>query len=125
MELAPLASELKRRKIFFELHLVGDGPDRPALQTAFEQDGLLQNIKFWGWLDPEAVKERLLELDALVLMSDCEGLPLALLEAMAHGVVPVISRIGPKHLVLVKILGVEDGGLRADFQRAKAIRLRS
>jgi glycosyltransferase involved in cell wall biosynthesis len=93
MELAPLASELKRRKICFELHLVGDGPDRPALQTAFEQNGLLQNIKFWGWLDPEAVKERLLELDALVLMSDCEGLPLALLEAMAHGVVPVITNL--------------------------------
>jgi len=102
MELAPLALELKRRKVGFELHLVGDGPERPALQTAFEQNGLLQNVKFWGWLGPAAVSKRLLELDALVLMSDCEGLPLALLEAMAHGVVPVVTNLESGHTEVVR-----------------------
>jgi glycosyltransferase involved in cell wall biosynthesis len=93
MELAPLALELKRRNVHFELHLIGDGPERHALQTALEQNGVMQNVKFWGWLGPEAVQERLLELDVLLLMSDCEGLPLALLEAMAHGVVPVVTNL--------------------------------
>jgi glycosyltransferase involved in cell wall biosynthesis len=102
MELAPLALELKRRKVCFELHLVGDGPERPALQNAFEQNGLLQSVKFWEWLGPEAVRDRLLELDALVLMSDCEGLPLALLEAMAHGVVPVVTNLESGHTEVVR-----------------------
>jgi len=97
-----LALELKRRKVDFELHLVGDGPERLALQTAFEQNGLLQHVRFWGWLAPEAVSKRLLDLDALVLMSDCEGLPLALLEAMAHGVVPVVTNLESGHTEVVK-----------------------
>lgn len=93
LELAPLALELRRRDVPFELHLIGDGPERPALETAFAQSDLLQRVRLWGWLSPEAVKRQLLELDALVLMSDCEGLPLALLEAMAHGVVPVVTNL--------------------------------
>ncbi|HXD33297.1 MAG TPA: glycosyltransferase family 4 protein [Pyrinomonadaceae bacterium] len=102
MELAPLAAELKRRGISFELHLIGDGPERPALEAAFEQTGLRGSVKFWGWLDPSDVKKRLLELDVLVLLSDCEGLPLALLEGMAHGVVPVVTNLESGNAEVVK-----------------------
>jgi glycosyltransferase involved in cell wall biosynthesis len=93
LDLVPLAKELKRREIPFELHLVGDGPERPALESGFEKHDVTRNVTFWGWLTPEAVKQRLWELDALVLLSDSEGLPLALLESMGHGVVPVVTNL--------------------------------
>ena len=93
LDLVPLAKELKRRGIRFELHLLGDGPERLALESGFEKNDLTRHVKFWGWLTPEAVRQRLRDLDALVLLSDSEGLPLALLESMGHGVVPVVTNL--------------------------------
>jgi glycosyltransferase involved in cell wall biosynthesis len=93
LDLVPLATELKRREIPFELHVVGDGPERFALESRFEKDDVTRHVKFWGWLAPEVVRQRLRELDALVLLSDSEGLPLALLESMGHGVVPVVTNL--------------------------------
>jgi len=93
LDLLPLAKELERRGISFELHLLGDGPERVALESGFEKSNVTRQVKFWGWLTPEAVRQRLRELDALVLLSDSEGLPLALLESMGHGVVPVVTNL--------------------------------
>jgi glycosyltransferase involved in cell wall biosynthesis len=102
LDLVPLATELKRRGFPFKLHLVGDGPERLALESGFEKNDVTRNVKFWGWLTPEAVRQRLGELDALVLLSDSEGLPLALLEAMGHGVVPVVTNLESGHAEVVK-----------------------
>ena len=93
LDLVPLAKELERSGIRFELHLLGDGPERLALEGGFEKNGVTRHAKFWGWLTPEAIRQRLRELDALVLLSDSEGLPLALLESMGHGVVPVVTNL--------------------------------
>lgn len=93
LDLVPLAAELVRREIDFELHVVGDGPDRQELEAGFRTEGVLGKVTFWGWLAPEDVSQRLRELDTLVLLSDSEGLPLALLESMGHGVVPVVTNL--------------------------------
>jgi glycosyltransferase involved in cell wall biosynthesis len=50
-------------------------------------------VKFWGWLSPSEVKRRLKELDVFLLMSDYEGLSVALLEAMGHALAPVVTDI--------------------------------
>lgn len=101
MEFVPLARELARRGVEFELHLVGDGSDRTRLEESFRQQAPAAPVTFWGWLSPEEVRKRLLELDVFVLMSDCEGLPVALLEAMGHGLAPVVSNIASGNVQLV------------------------
>jgi glycosyltransferase involved in cell wall biosynthesis len=93
MDFVPLACELRRRGVQFELHLVGEGNDRNLLDEEFQRQLPGAAVIFWGWLSPQQVRQRLLELDVYVLMSAFEGLPVALLEAMGHGVVPVVSRI--------------------------------
>ena len=93
MDFVPLACELSRRGVQFELHLVGEGNDRNLLEEEFQRQLPGAAVIFWGWLSPQEVRQRLLELDVYVLMSAFEGLPVALLEAMGHGVVPVVSRI--------------------------------
>jgi len=93
LDLIPLATELKRKEVRFELNLIGEGEERAALEAGFAAAHLSSEIKFWGWLGPEQVRQRLKELDAVVLLSDSEGLPLALLESMGHGVVPIVTRI--------------------------------
>jgi glycosyltransferase involved in cell wall biosynthesis len=92
-DIASLVAELSRRRITFELDVIGDGEERPWLSRELADRGLSHLVRFWGWLSPEDVKRRLLVLDVLLLFSSTEGLPLALLEAMAHAVVPVVTEI--------------------------------
>lgn len=92
--LPSLVAELARRKVPFHFHVVGDGPDRGALEEAFSTRGLRARVTFSGWLQGEALRQQLLDLDILVLVSSSEGLPIAMLEAMGHGAVPVVSDVG-------------------------------
>lgn len=68
--------------------LVGDGEDRPMLEALCRELGLGDRVVFTGFRAD--VPELLNALDVFVLPSLWEGLPIALLEAMAVGV-PVIA----------------------------------
>jgi glycosyltransferase involved in cell wall biosynthesis len=101
-DFVPLVEELKRAGVDFELHLIGEGPERAALAEEFERRSPDAPVKFWGWLPPAEVRERLSGFDVFLLLSDYEGLPVALLEAMGHALVPVVTRIESGNLELVR-----------------------
>lgn len=63
-------------------HLVfaGDGPDREALKALLQQHGVAGTVL--PWCDPARLYQA---LDALVIPSRYEGLPLVMLEALASG----------------------------------------
>jgi glycosyltransferase involved in cell wall biosynthesis len=71
--------------------IFGDGPDRSQVEQILATDGAGLPVTLVGRVEPSVIQRHLLELDALLLISDYEGLPIALLEAMACGVVPVVS----------------------------------
>jgi glycosyltransferase involved in cell wall biosynthesis len=100
-DLVPLAEELKVRGADFELHIIGDGPESAALTGEFERRGLSEVVKFHGWLSSAEVRKHLLTLDVFVLLSDYEGLPVALLEAMGHALATVVTRIESGNTELV------------------------
>ncbi len=102
LEFVPLAAELERRDVPFDLHLIGDGSERKSLESQFRDQGLEHRVTLWGWLTPREITAKLLELDVFVLLSDHEGLPVALLEAMAHGLVPVVTNIESGNVQLVE-----------------------
>jgi colanic acid/amylovoran biosynthesis glycosyltransferase len=72
------------------LTLVGDGPDRIALETLAVELNLTPYLKFVGYQSQDAVCQFLHNSDLFVLPSFSEGLPVALMEALAAGV-PVIA----------------------------------
>jgi glycosyltransferase involved in cell wall biosynthesis len=75
-----------------QLWLVGDGPDRPELETFCRDNGLTNSIKFLGArLD---IVEILKDIDIFVLPSLTEGFGIALLEALAMRVPAIASRVG-------------------------------
>jgi glycosyltransferase involved in cell wall biosynthesis len=72
--------------------LVGDGPLRAAMETKAEALGLLENVIFTG--TRRDIPEILALLNVFVLPSLWEGLPIALLEAMAAGLPVVATAVG-------------------------------
>lgn len=102
MEFLPLVEQLIKGNIQFELNLIGDGSERSVLEAAFKRAGLEEHVKMWGWLSADQVKVQLRRLDVFVLLSDYEGLPVALLEAMGQGVVPIVTRIESGNTQLVR-----------------------
>lgn len=67
------------------LTLVGDGPLRPELEAAIARLGLGARIALPGWMDEAGVRRALEAAHAMVMPSFAEGLPVALMEAMAAG----------------------------------------
>jgi colanic acid/amylovoran biosynthesis glycosyltransferase len=78
-----------------EALIYGDGPARPVVEQILREDGDGLPIHLVGLVDNDQIQKRLLECHAVVLLSDWEGLGLALLEGMACGVVPIGLRGAP------------------------------
>ena len=89
-DLLPAASELFRNQSDCNLLLVGDGPERTGLQHAAAQRGIASRVHFAGWRAD--VPPILAASELLVLPSRWEGMPNAVLEAMAAGKPVVATR---------------------------------
>lgn len=88
--LVEAAGVLAREGVRFELELVGDGPMRGAIEALVERLGVGEQVKLGGWKDGAEVRQAILAARALVLPSFAEGLPVAVMEALALGR-PVIT----------------------------------
>jgi colanic acid/amylovoran biosynthesis glycosyltransferase len=87
-------SQLRAQGYAFELTLVGDGPDRGALEHLARSVGIAGDVKFTGFLGQEEVLGHLRQSDMLLLPSFAEGVPVSLMEAMACGVPVVATFVG-------------------------------
>lgn len=74
------------------LWLVGNGALRPRMERTVAEMGLEAKVVFWGVRDD--VPRLLAASDVFVLSSDYEGMPLAVLEAMAAGKPVVATAVG-------------------------------
>ncbi|HEY5899456.1 MAG TPA: glycosyltransferase family 4 protein [Burkholderiales bacterium] len=76
------------------LVLAGSGPEELRLRQYVREAGLAREVSFVGAAFGEHKAQLLSQADAFVLASYGEGLPYSLLEAMAAGVVPVVTPVG-------------------------------
>ncbi len=75
------------------LRLVGDGPDRAELERRASAGALAGHVVFEGWTPAPRVRELYAQADICAMPSFQEGIPVALMEAMAAGIPCVASRI--------------------------------
>ena len=83
-------SALSAAKVDFDCVLIGDGPERGALESLCKERGIAEQVRFLGAMAHQAALAEVAQADVFVLASFAEGLPVALMEAMAFGV-PCVS----------------------------------
>jgi colanic acid/amylovoran biosynthesis glycosyltransferase len=103
-----------------EAVIYGDGPERRAVEEILATDGAGLPVWLGGVVTSDRVQERLLDCQVIVLLSDYEGLPIALMEAMACGCVPVCLRVrsGIPELVEDNVTGLLVNDRGDDFVKA-------
>ena len=85
----------------FELHLVGDGPEKQRLEGLARKLAIASATTWHGWISPAALPQIYQSADCLVNPSLYEGMSNVVLEAMACGVPVIASRVpGNDELVL-------------------------
>lgn len=84
-------AEIDRRGIAVDVEMAGDGALLDSTERLSVELGLSNRIKMTGWTDdPRGFYHR---ADVLVVTSQWEGLPIAMLEAMALGAVPIATDV--------------------------------
>jgi glycosyltransferase involved in cell wall biosynthesis len=92
-QLTAICEALHADGVPFSLTIIGSGEEQTSLMRDFSRTAAAANVNFVGQLTPAEVRQRLLDIDVLLLVSTYESTPHAVLEAMEAGVVPVASRI--------------------------------
>jgi glycosyltransferase involved in cell wall biosynthesis len=87
-----MAAQILQRHPQIHFLLVGDGPVREELEAEAKKLGIAEKVTFAGQRDP--VETAYGEMDIFVSSSLSEGLPIALLEAMAARLPVVATRVG-------------------------------
>jgi len=76
-----------------EAYLFGSGLQEEDVKAIIADAGDTAKVYFMGRVSSAEIQNRMLSNHAFVLLSDYEGIPIALMEAMACGMIPVCSRI--------------------------------
>jgi glycosyltransferase involved in cell wall biosynthesis len=102
-----------------KLLLAGHGDDLPALEAQVARLGLEQRVRFLGWRDD--LPQLMAAVDLLLLPSRWEGMPYAVLEAMAAGLPVVATRVDGARDLVVDLDEPAGTGLVVDVGDAAAI----
>ena len=87
-----LVTAMSRIEARVALHIFGDGPDRARIEQTVARLGLSGRVTLHGMV--ACPEDALSQIDAIILPSEAEGLPMVLIEAMAAGV-PIIATDAP------------------------------
>lgn len=108
--------------LHFRLVLVGGGPLRSEIERSAERQGVFDRIRFAGQLPAgSAIRSELDCADLFILPSLQEGMPRALLEAMARALPCVASRVGGVPEVLDSEFLVPPGDAQALAMKLQSV----
>jgi glycosyltransferase involved in cell wall biosynthesis len=93
LDLPKIVTALVQRAVPVQLTIVGNGWDKSRLIAASQPHLASGTIQLLDTQPPERIRQLFEQSDVFLLPSEFEGLPLALLEAMGQGCIPVVSDI--------------------------------
>jgi glycosyltransferase involved in cell wall biosynthesis len=92
-ELLEACQQLSRERQF-TLDIAGEGRASEEARELVSRYGLTEVVRFRGWLRPRDLRRALADADVFVLPSWGEGLPNAMVEAMAARLAVVVTSVG-------------------------------
>ncbi len=90
------------KKYGWQLRLVGDGEEKKKLKILTHSIGIASTVKFLGKKTGKDLEEEYQKADLFVLPSLSEGLPLTVLEAWAHKLPVLVTRVGHNPYMVVE-----------------------
>lgn len=101
-DLVRLTAALTKRGVNFRLQIAGCGPARAALEESFRTLGsrVASHVEFIGRVPTEKMRALWQFADVCILVSEFEGTSISMLEAMAEGCVPVVTRVSGTKAVI-------------------------
>lgn len=106
MMLAEILRGVHECRLEFVAIIIGDGELRPQFEKLLADFQLTARVYMLGSIAHERWLEILAESDILLMPSEYEGISIALLEAMAVGVVPVVAEVGGQSEIVSQDAGV-------------------
>ena len=92
--LAAILNVVREHGLIFRALVIGDGELRSLFEGLLSQYHLTHNVQILGSVSHQKWLDILVASDILLMPSQYEGISIALLEAMAAGVVPVVAKVG-------------------------------
>lgn len=90
--LLPLILLLEKSNMEYQLNIAGSGTFYGRLERFIKEQGCQERVKLCGAVSYDAMRDFWKGNDVFVNLSDVEGMPVSLLEAMSWGVVPIVTR---------------------------------
>lgn len=94
LKLVEVFAEIKKKYAAAQLIIIGDGPQRNALEAKAAELGMLDSVRVVGQLSKEALGATIKAADIFVLNTAHEGLSHQLIEVMDIGTPIVTTRVG-------------------------------
>lgn len=124
-DLLVLMAELDRLDVTYEFDIVGDGDALPAWQRRLGERHVRGVVRVHGPRELEWVQRFWPRVDANVIVSEAEGTSIAMLESMAHGVIPCITAVDSGATAIVRDgvngIAVAVGDMKAMAERLAAV----
>ena len=93
-EMLSASKNLKDSYIDFQLSIAGRGDADISAMRFVKENDLEDHVRFLGWLDEKSLESELAQHDIFVLPSHHEGLPNAMVEALASGLAVIVTSVG-------------------------------
>jgi len=91
-DLADLAGILLKKKVPFSFDIIGNGPESSKLSRMLYTKGLSGAVRVLPQIPHSKILSVLGDYDIFVQASDYEGMGLSMVESMAAGVIPVVTK---------------------------------
>ena len=104
--LAEILKTISDHGLIFRALVIGDGEQRGQLEELLFQYNLTANVQMLGSVLHQRWLDLLVASDIFLMPSQYEGISIALLEAMAAGVVPVVAKVGGQEEIVIPDVGV-------------------
>jgi colanic acid/amylovoran biosynthesis glycosyltransferase len=100
--------------------IIGDGMERAAIERQIAVSAYADRFRVTGFVPPERLHDEMLDCNVFILLSDFEGVPGAVMDAMACGLIPVCLDIqgGLRELVIHQETGLLVTDREQSFQDA-------